>query len=239
MDNIPPAFCWKKTLDVGTVPSECPENYKLYGVECRENCRSGYTYKWPSCWESCPSGYADMGLWCQKWFKSVDKHSYIPDYGLSAVIGTCPAGKYMSGALCYESCSAMTGTMVNCGTAGCARTTQTCVEELSEMTYDIGTGIADLVGFVVSFGASGSTKLFSMKSALTESIETIGVNAAIAVASAAKGYLSNSSVRSSAISDSYSYIVNDLGYSVSFAEYQTFCSSIIDGVKTHSSMPIE
>jgi len=101
----------------------------------------------------------------------------------------------MIGALCYESCSAISGNMVNCGPGGCSRDTETCVDELAEMTTDLLSGLADLVSFLTSFGASGSTKLFNMKSAMNNAFETVGTNAALAIAEKAYGYLDNSDVR--------------------------------------------
>ena len=73
--------------------------------------------------------------------------------------------------MCYEKCSKIGTGMVNCGPGGCSRDSETCVDELSEMTTDFISGITDLVTFVFSFGASGSVNLF--KEVLTASMENV------------------------------------------------------------------
>lgn len=143
----------------------------------------------------------------------------------------------MIGLLCYESCSAINGGMVNCGPGGCSRDSNTCATELAEMTTSVLMGFLDLIGFVASFGASGSTKLFNMKNVMDNAFETVGTNGLLAIAEKAKEYLDNSSVRSGTYTQAYSYVTGDLGISVSQSEFNSFCGNIIDGVKSKSSLP--
>lgn len=178
MDAIPPAFCWKKTVDWGTIPNQCPDGYVKVAAECRKKCRDGYNYKWPSCWGSCGKKYKTVGPTCvhkKKPWKVKGKPSYVPDFGLVADIGGCPDGKHMVGLLCYEKCQKMDTGMVNCGPGGCARTHDTCVSTLADMTTDFISGISDLISFTFTLGASGSVSLF--KEALESSMESVATNA--------------------------------------------------------------
>ena len=50
---IPPQFCWKKGLDVGVIPTNCPKGMFRSALLCYENCENNYTFIVGVCWEIC------------------------------------------------------------------------------------------------------------------------------------------------------------------------------------------
>jgi len=59
---------------------------------------------------------------------------------------------YKGAALCYRDCNNIG--LVNCGIGMCAEDKQTCGQGIAKMTTEFLTGLAQSVGFVLSFGAS-------------------------------------------------------------------------------------
>jgi len=173
VDSTPPEFCYKRGLDLGTPPVNCPRGYKRNGAVCQELCMDDYRLVIGICWQDCPEDSSDWGIWCnQGFFRGFFKHSYIPhtltNYDSKVL---CPKGKYkwnIPFPLCYNNCENIG--MYNCGPGACAQSETLCVTSIITMIADVAMGIVDFVSFVVSLGTtSGAT-------AMKNSVNKIGKN---------------------------------------------------------------
>jgi len=158
MDSIPADFCWKKPLDFGTIPTNCPKGYFRSLALCYEECKPGYKHVLGVCWASCSAGYNDIGLVCTKgisdWFF---KKSYIPKSltNFSDQI-KCNADNYKLGALCYRDCKTLD--MVNCGIGACAVSAESCGAQLVSMSIDVVSSLTDFAMLVATFGGYSQVK---------------------------------------------------------------------------------
>ena len=180
---IPPQFCWKKGADVGIIPTNCPKGMFRYLELCYENCPENYTFVAGVCWEKCHPKSTDIGAFCVGGGHGKTKHSYISKSITNFNDGvSCPEGMYKGGALCYRDCKKEG--MVNCGIGACSLDAASCTSAILNIVKDVVTGIAQGIGFVLSFGTSGPGV-----SALKTSLKALGKGAIKAALKASKNYL--------------------------------------------------
>lgn len=172
MNNIPPAFCWKKGADFGVIPTRCPEGTFRSLALCYDFCSNGFKHDAGVCWEICPDGYSNGGLICFKSaFHWYFKHSYIPtSYTNFSDKVLCDEGYYKDGALCYKNCNNIG--LENCGIGACSSDFDSCLSELKKMIFEVIDGIAKLVKFAMSAGSSSAVE--EAKSAVFGGISKVG-----------------------------------------------------------------
>jgi hypothetical protein len=102
----------------------CPAGQTLRGALCYDNCPAGYDSDGTNgCYKSCPAGWegtSSLGH-CQK------VRTYSP-----AKVLSCPAGKTLRGALCYDNCPAGYDSD---GTNGCYKSCPAGWEGTSSLAY--------------------------------------------------------------------------------------------------------
>ena len=152
LSSLPPAFCWKKGGDAGTIPKNCPKGFTRKAALCEENCKPGYKFIAGLCYKNCKKGYKDHGLTCYAhFFKWHFKKSYIPKRltNFDKRV-TCPCKMYHSAALCYRDCNIIG--LVNCGIGACAVDKDTCGNKVGEMVISVLTGGLSLLTKVFTMG---------------------------------------------------------------------------------------
>jgi len=157
-EGIPPNFCWKKGADVGVIPTACPGGWHRVAALCFQNCASNEHFDGASlCIQNCPGNCTCFPLTCTHfdWLVwndwTVNLHSYFAP-SMTNFDGRipCPSGMYRSGALCYRDCANIG--LQNCGIGMCAGSSSACASGIANMITSFLVGLAQFVGFVLSFG---------------------------------------------------------------------------------------
>jgi len=167
--NTPFIFALKKGLDVGYVPTKCKGEYSYRSLAlCYIPCvKDKETFVAGVCWENCAGSETDIGAICctescWKVWKWRAKKSYIAksltNFSKETVECDKPEEEYLAGALCYRDCKKVN--LLNCGIGACAVDGLACLGGIMDMSVDIISGVAQLVAFIATLGASGGGTTF-------------------------------------------------------------------------------
>jgi len=181
-ENIPPSFCWKRGLDVGTLPTDCPAGFFRSTLFCFQNCKPGWKFDGIAfCDKICPPDTTSLPLVCTHFDKdptkiwSVGKESYLPKtYTNFEDEVPCPIGMWKILGLCYRDCNNIG--LRNCGPLMCASDLTTCGTGVIDMSVDFLTGVAKTVSFVLTFGADSPAVagVNAAKTALKTLVKKVG-----------------------------------------------------------------
>lgn len=197
---VPPSFCMKKGADFGIIPTVCPNGYFRSLALCYQYCRPGYDFVLGVCWEQCRSGFTNMGLTCFKWAwfnsQSYGRSTYMSDSvtNFSSRVN-CEPGMYKGGALCYRDCANIG--LVNCGIGACSSDTLSCVSGIGTMVLEFALSLYQAVGFVASFGTSGSATagISAAKAAIIKGFKSLSASAIKSGLSTVKRFATTAGLR--------------------------------------------